>query len=93
HGPTDFRLRVATPRPTLVASSQPAMPWWRVRVNGETVQPVRINGAFLGFWVPGGVADVSVRYRSVPFRGSVAVCLGALVALVLGSRMRGRNAL
>lgn len=88
HGPTDFRLRVATPRPTLVASSQPAMPWWRIRVNGEPVQPVRINGAFLGFWVPAGVADVSVRYRSVPFRLSVGVCAAALVVLLFASRRR-----
>lgn len=86
HGPTDFRLRVATPRPTLVASSQPAMPWWHVRVNGEPVQPVRINGAFLGFWVPAGVADVSVRYRCVPFRVSVGVCLLAVAGLVLAAR-------
>ena len=87
HGPTDFRLRVATSRPTLVASSQPAMPWWQVRVNGEPVQPVRVNGAFLGFWVPAGVADVSVRYRSQPFRVAVGVALTGLSVLIAGARL------
>ncbi len=85
HGPTDFRLRVATPRPVLVASSQPAMPGWRVRVNNQVVQPVRINGAFLGFWVPAGVADVSVRYQAVPFRVAVGVALFGIALLITGA--------
>jgi hypothetical protein len=85
HGPTDFRLRVATPRPVLVASSQPAMPGWRVRVNNQVVQPVRINGAFLGFWVPAGVADVSVRYRAVPFRVAVGVAVFGFALLMTGA--------
>ena len=87
HGPTDFRLRVAASGPALVASSQPAMPWWQVRVNGEPVQPVRINGAFLGFWVPGGVADVSVRYRAQPFRVAVGVALAGFAVLITRARL------
>ncbi len=86
HGPTDFRLRVATSRAAVVASSQPAMRWWEVHVNGRTVQPVRINGAFLGFQVPAGVSDVSVRYRPLPYRVAAGLALAAAIALGIGAR-------
>jgi hypothetical protein len=84
--PTEFRLRVATPRAALVASSQPAMRWWDVRVNKQPVHPVRVNGAFLGFWVPAGVSDVSVKYRPVRYRISVGLAVIAMVALAAISR-------
>lgn len=88
HGPTDFRLRVAAAQPAIVASSQPAIHWWQVRVNGVPVDPVRINGAFLGFRVPAGVSDVSVRYRPLPYRVSLGVALLSAVVLAL---MAGRQ--
>ena len=81
HGPTDFRLRVAAPGPAFVASSQPAMPWWRVTVNGVGVRIVRVNGAFIGFRVPAGTSDVAVRYRPLPYRASVALSLLGMVIL------------
>lgn len=95
HGPTDFRLRVATSAASLVASSQPAMPWWQVRVNGQVIAPVRINGAFLGFWVPAGVSDVSVKYRPLPFRlavGLAALAVSTLFLTALVARNRRRMA-
>jgi hypothetical protein len=85
-GPSEFRLRVSVPSRALVASSQPAMPWWQVKVNGERVSPVRVNGAFLGFIVPPGVSDVSVKYRPIPFRVSSFVALAAMFALILLAR-------
>ncbi len=91
-GPSEFRLRVAAPQRAFVASSQPAMPWWEVRVNKSLIEPVRVNGAFLGFFVPAGVSDVSVKYRPLPFRVSVGLAAAAILALltycVLG---RGRG--
>ncbi|HSP15137.1 MAG TPA: YfhO family protein [Thermoanaerobaculia bacterium] len=81
YGPAEFRLRVVVPQRALVASSQPAMRWWEVKVNGKLVQPLRVNGAFLSFFVPAGVSDVSVKYRPLPFRVSVGVAFLAAVGL------------
>ena len=54
-------------------------------MNNQVVEPVRINGAFLGFWVPAGVADVSVRYRAVPFRIAVGVAIFGIVLLMVSA--------
>jgi Bacterial membrane protein YfhO len=45
--PTDYRMHVRAPRWTLVVSSVPWWPGWKVERNGARVQPIRVNGAFL----------------------------------------------
>jgi membrane protein YfhO len=90
-GPSEFRLRVAVSRRALVASSQPAMRWWEVKVNGNKVPRLRVNGAFLGFFVPQGVSDVSVKYRPLPFRVSVGLALMALASLAGWARWTRRR--
>jgi len=74
--------------PTLMASSQPALPGWIVRVNHREVPSVRVNGAFIGFWVPAGHSNVSVEYRPRAFRMASWVALLSLVYLLLPSRSR-----
>lgn len=86
HGPTEFRLRVATTGRTLVASSQPAMKGWEVRVNRKRVPVLRVNGAFMGFWVPAGTSDVRVIYRSMTYRAAVAAALLGLLGTILAGR-------
>jgi membrane protein YfhO len=91
-GPSEFRLRVAVSQRALVASSQPAMRWWEVKVNGTRIQPLRVNGAFLGFLVPAGVSDVSIKYRPLPFRVSVGLALLAAAGLGgYGAALRRRG--
>jgi membrane protein YfhO len=91
-GPSEFRLRVAVSQRALVASSQPAMRWWEVKVNGTKIQPLRVNGAFLGFLVPAGVSDVSIKYRPLPFRVSAGLALLAAAGLGgYGAALRRRG--
>jgi hypothetical protein len=81
--PTDYRLHVRAPRWTLVVSSVPWWPGWKVERNGARVQPIRVNGAFLGFAVPPGELDVRVWYDPWTFRfGSIVagVTLAGLIA-------------
>jgi hypothetical protein len=80
--PTEFRIRVTAPERTLVASSQPAMPWWDVRINGRPAPILKVNGAFIGFYAPAGVSDVRVKYRPLPYYASLGV--SALALLILG---------
>ncbi|MCU1347678.1 MAG: hypothetical protein JWO56_708, partial [Acidobacteria bacterium] len=80
--PTDFRLHVSAPRYTMIASSTPFWPGWKVVANGKTLRNVEINGAFLGFVVPPGESDVRVVYRPASFR--IGVVMSILTLLMLG---------
>ena len=80
--PSDYRLHVAAPRWSLVVSSVPWWPGWKVVRNGVTIDPIRVNGAFLGFAVPPGEVDVRVWYDPWTFRAGAILAAATLAALV-----------
>ncbi|MGK2859726.1 MAG: YfhO family protein [Thermoanaerobaculia bacterium] len=86
--PTRFRLTLDASRPVLIASSQPANPGWRVKVNGRAAPLVRTNGAFVGFRVPAGHSKVVVEYAPGSFTASCALALVALGGMVATSIRR-----
>jgi hypothetical protein len=71
----DFRMHVSAPRYTMIVSSQPFWPGWRVESNGRSLRPVEVNGAFLGFVVPPGENNVRVWYAPWSWRIGVAIAL------------------
>ena len=79
--PTDYRLHVRAPRWSLIVSSVPWWPGWKVERNGARVEPIRVNGAFLGFAVPPGELDVRVWYDPWTFRFGTIVAAATLIAL------------
>jgi uncharacterized membrane protein YfhO len=87
--PTRFRITLDTPQRTFIASSQPALPGWRVRVNGRTVPIHRVNGAFIGFFVPAGKVRVAVEYRPATFYVSLVVSLIMITGIFIVHRYRG----
>jgi Bacterial membrane protein YfhO len=88
--PTSYRLHIKAPRWSLIASSIPWWPGWKVERNGARVDPIRVNDAFLGFAVPEGELDVRVWYDPWTFRIGAIVSLATILALVayqfLGAR-------
>ena len=76
-----FRLRVTSLAPTFLASSQPFSPGWNVFVGSERTKVHRVNGAFIGFFVPAGEHEVELKYRPWSF---VAGVLIGLLSLLLG---------
>ena len=84
----DYRIAVDAPRWSLVVSSIPWWPGWKVERNGKRVQPIRVNGIFLGFAVPPGESDVHVWYAPWTFWGGVWVAaIAAALLLVTGFRL------
>ncbi len=79
--PTSYRVHVSAPRWSLVVSSIPWWPGWKVVRNGETVKPIRVNGTFLGIAVPPGENDVRVVYS--PWTWWAGCALAALGVLAL----------
>lgn len=55
--------RVVAEEPLLVVTSQPAIPGWRLTVDGRRLEPERVNGAFLGVRLAAGEHTVEFRYR------------------------------
>ncbi len=89
--PTDYRMRINAPRYTLVVSSIPWWPGWKAEANGRRLEPLRVNGAFMGFTVPPGVSDLRVYYAPASFRAGVIASVVMLLVLVAGwafSRLR-----
>jgi hypothetical protein len=80
--PTHYKLHVKAPRYSLVASSVPWWPGWKVKRNGARIEPIRVNGAFLGFAVPPGELEVEVWYDPWTFRFGAIIALATIAALV-----------
>jgi hypothetical protein len=79
--PTAYTMRVVAPRYTLIVSSIPWWPGWRVACNGRAIDPIRVNGAFLGFAVPPGQTEVRVRYSPNSFWAGVWVAAATIIGL------------
>ena len=60
--------------------------------NGETLTPLHVNGAFMGFVVPPGKIDVHVWYSPMTFWVGVWIALATLAILIALSRVRERVA-
>jgi hypothetical protein len=97
-GRGEISVRTDASDDALLATSQPAIPGWRLTVDGvaapERVR--RVNGAFLGAVVPRGVHDVELRYRPRSWAtGLVLAAIGSIAAataLVRAGRRRRRAA-
>jgi uncharacterized membrane protein len=83
---TDYRLRIDAPRYTLIASSIPFWPGWKVTQNGRKLTPLEVDHTFFGFVVRPGVSEVRVRYAPATFWISAWVALLTLAIIVALSR-------
>jgi hypothetical protein len=70
-----YQLRVIATQPSLIVSSIALYPGWRVRTGGRSLDPIAVNGLFLGFVVPAGENLVTVRYAPVSFYAGVVVSI------------------
>ena len=87
----DYRLRVHAPRWTLIVSSVPIWPGWRIRMPGRSLAPLPVNGAFLGFTIPPGDHDVYVFYFPATFYAGLTASLITIAGLIAISLRRGRR--
>ena len=89
---TDYHLRIHAPRWTLIVSSVPFWPGWHVRVPGRFLDPLSVDGAFLGFTIAPGDHDVHVFFMPESFYGGLAASLITIAALIVIS-IRARRRL
>jgi hypothetical protein len=92
-GPSSYRVAADAPRWSLVVSSIPWWPGWKVERNGQSVAPIRVNGAFLGFAVPPGHSDVRVYFSPWTWWAGLGMAAAALAYLAFGAVGGRRRAL
>lgn len=90
---TDYTLRIDAPRYTLITSSIPFWPGWKVTQNGRKLQPLEVDHTFFGFVVRPGVTEVRVWYAPSTFWVSAWVSLLTLASIVVLSRESLRSRL
>ncbi|MEO8034743.1 MAG: YfhO family protein [Acidobacteriota bacterium] len=90
---SEFRLRISTPKPVRIESSQPLGPGWMVSLGGAQVSLRRVNEAFMGFDVPAGESEAVVSYMPMAFYGALPVALAGLLALGISGGKRSFGAL
>ncbi|HVR40606.1 MAG TPA: hypothetical protein VMU84_16040 [Thermoanaerobaculia bacterium] len=83
--PARITLRIETPAPVAISSSQIAS-GWRVKINGRAVAANRINDVFLAFTAPSGVSTAEVVYAPWSFYAMVPVSLLAVFVLCFQNR-------
>jgi hypothetical protein len=90
--PTEYRLKVNAPRWSLIVSSIPWWPGWKVTRNGESVKPIRVNAVFLGFAVPPGETDVRVYYSPASWWAGVGLAMIAIAGMAVYAMRRASAA-
>ncbi|HJQ35583.1 MAG TPA: hypothetical protein VKB93_00450, partial [Thermoanaerobaculia bacterium] len=85
YGPNDAELAVESRGWNLLVSSDEWWPGWRAYWNGRRMPPVKVNGAFLGVFVPPGRGIVRLRYRPREFDDGVKAAVATLFVLVIAA--------
>ena len=81
---TEYDLVVDAPRYTLVASSLPYWPGWKITRNGEPFDPLTtVQGAFIGFVARPGKTRVRIYYDPLTFK--IAAILSLLTLAILAA--------
>lgn len=86
--PNGFDLVTESDEGALVASSVTRVRGWRAAIDGEPVEPVTVNGAFLGVRVPPGVHGVELVYAPAGWRWGWVLCGGAVAGLLVAWGVR-----
>lgn len=85
--PTHWEMTVNAPRHSMVVSSIPHWPGWKVFAGGKQLDALRVNGAFLGFIAPPGVTDVRVSYDPITFKAGAWIAGLTVLALMFAPRL------
>jgi hypothetical protein len=82
YAPSSTRLRIETSSDSFLASSEVALPGWRLERNGSPWPLIPINGTFLGWRVPSGSSTFALRYRPPYLEAGAAI--GMIGVALLG---------
>ena len=90
YGPNAVSLAVESRGWNLLVSSDTWWPGWRAYWNRKRMPHVRVNGAFVGVFVPPGRGVVRLWYRPKAFDDGVKIAAATLLMLVVAAFMHVR---
>jgi hypothetical protein len=82
--PRQVRVQIRNSTPGLLVLSETWYPGWRIRINGQEVPLLRVNGCMRGAFTPGGNATVDFDYRPTHMTFAL-VLLGICFAVLIAS--------
>ena len=88
---TDLFIDAELPQRALVATSIPDWPGWKGQSGSVEVSLTRVNGAFVGFWLPPGRHAVRLHYLPRSFLLGFAIFGAALAALLVRAALSRRR--
>lgn len=83
--PNELHIRAETSQPALVVIAEPYYPGWEATVNNAAAPIWRVNHALRGVMVEEGHSEITLTYRPQSFETGLAISLGSLVLIGLGS--------
>jgi hypothetical protein len=89
--PQSMALAVEADEDAVIGTSVPAWPGWKARLDGEPIDPLSYNHAFLGFRVPPGRHRLEIAYRPDGVIAGAAVSLATLAGSLAAAVARRRR--
>ncbi len=79
---TSITYEVFTDAPALLVTNEVWHKNWKARLNGETIETFRVNGAFRGYYIPKGKHTLEENYILLPYYYGCYVLLFVLGILL-----------
>jgi Bacterial membrane protein YfhO len=89
--PNRIKVQAHADAPAVLVLSENYYPGWRVEVDGESAELLRVNYALRGVVIPAGDHQVSFVYRPWSIMGGLLLSLVTLAALVILSVWRNES--
>jgi len=86
-----IELRAPAAAPVFIATSLPDWPGWRAESGGDRLDVQTVNHAFVGFWLPRGIARVRLSYAPPAFAAGLASAALGLGCVLLSWIVRSRR--
>lgn len=90
YGPNHVDLDVMSRGWNLIVTSDEWWPGWRAYWNGRRMPHVRVNGAFVGVFIPPGRGIVRLRYAPKEFGDGLKIAGGTLMLLLAAAILHAR---
>jgi len=81
--PNQFTFTNNSATPGFYTFFQNMYPRWELYINGVLTKPIKSNISFIGFWLPGGTHEITMKYRSIDLKIAGLICILTLIFILI----------